>query len=88
MIPDNAIAQWYILGIHLGITTARLDIIKSNVTPGDVVVNCRAMLKAWKDSQRSGKTDVLIQALKACEFIAYVENVVKKGQFISYVANA
>ena len=86
MIPDSAIVEWNSLGIQLDITAAKLAMIEKNVTPGDVVVSCRAMLKAWKT--RSGKTDVLIQALKACDYIAYVENVVKPGQFISYVANA
>ena len=82
MIPDSAIAEWNSLGIQLNITASRLARIQKNVTPGDVVVNCRAMLEAWKDI--SGKTDVLIQALKNCEYIAYAD-IVEKGQFILYV---
>ena len=76
MIPDHAIARWDNLGIALDIESGVIAQIKQNFTPGDVVVNCRGMLTDWQ--LKSGKTDVLIGALKACKLNA-VAAVVEKG---------
>ena len=73
MIPTHAIARWDNLGIALGIDGGVRDQIERSVTSGDVVVNCQGMLTDWL--QKSGKTDELIGALKACELNAIAAGV-------------
>ena len=76
MIPANAIAQWYDLGISLDIDTAILAQIQGNVAPGNVVASCTAMLNAWRN--KSGKTDELVHALEACDLMVCARDV-KEG---------
>ena len=75
MIPQSAITVWKDLGIQLGISLEQLTLIKDSVHPGNVVVNCKEMLEAW--IKKSGKTDELIRALKACELNAYAQEIEK-----------
>ena len=79
MIPVSAKVKWENLGCELNIEYARLQAIKQNVTPGDVVVKCQAMLQKWTEQSR--EPDKLIKALKDCQLNAYAK-VVEDGQFI------
>ena len=79
MIPGSAKVNWEVLGLELGVEYARLQAIKQDVTPGDVLVKCEAMLAEWQE--KSGRTEDLIQALEVCELMAHAE-IVKQGWFI------
>ena len=85
MIPGDAKVKWEDLGYELDIKHADLEGIKQDVTSGDVIVKCKAMLQAW--IQQCRKPDKLIKAFNDCHLNAYAK-VVEEGQFIVCTHNS
>jgi len=81
LIPYNAVAEWFNLGIELGFTEGQLKTIEKDCKNKPVEECCRDMLMDWRNKQ-SGDSEViarkLIEAVEKIEYNTYADDLKSK----------